>query len=564
MAFRIEYQTKGSDFIDFPYGSPFPIIIMMGDAGNNPERVLLKMEYSPLTTGVIPKSVKGLILPLSLFKPYGISMTCLFICDYASDIPFQQVSVDEGEKEFNFSINSNSSSNSIDPSNNASSFIFPQFLPSGKIVAQTAGTITAHPFIIKTSQGYYMYAWNSTPLRTISSVSPSLEGPWQPFIDVPGLNGCHKFALLVDEYNSPVLLNNLYHGYGVTNVPAPNKRIKHFTSTSLDGPWQPDAGFVMPLGVSGTMDSYHTDAPFVCYDYKSNEILMWYQGFPSTSLPVTGFNSTVLFATCKPTTPEGPFVKTYQTPVPRSTIAGNWNSQWQGGIQIRKYGNFYAMLYVASITSATLGSEPNPYNFGVAYSTSLKGPWNSYMNNPVVYSGPVGDVVGNANNVSRPFLCYDESFGRDYIFFSAGSSSELITFYSSKSYNYCPASFLSFVPPSPYPTMHSLPGAYIVLYSPGKYQLSFNVNVSWGSAPTASDTKNIYFDIISSSSNGLSDYKSSLTLDGAVRSVINYTVTSIVTVLTPGATAFNLRFSAANITANPQFGLNQLHIVTIK
>ena len=112
--------------------------------------------------------------------------------------------------------------------------------------------------------------------------------------------------------------------------------------------------------------------------------------------------------------------------------------------------------------------------------------------------------------------------------------------------------------------MHSLPGAYIVLYSPGKYQLSFNVNVSWGSAPTASDTKNIYFDVVTPSSNGLSDYKSSLTLDGAVRSVINYTVTSIVTVLTPGATAFSLRFSAANITANPQFGLNQLRIVTIK
>lgn len=489
MTFRIEYQTKGSDFIDFPYGSPFPIIIMMGDAGNNPERVLLKMEYSPLTTGVIPKSVKGLILPLSLFEPYGISMTCLFICDYASDIPFQQVSVDEGEKEFNFSFNSNSSSTLTQ------NIPWPSFFPSQQTAVAPNASPLGDPFIIQNpspvglTDRFIMYYFDAaggtlkTYYKTAQSLEGTSDGAWSASFLITSLNGCHKFVLLIDSLGVPVQIGGKYIGYGSVFLGV-NKVIYQYESTNLVSGWVQSASPVVTLGAPGSYDSFMADTPSALYD--SGMIYLWYMGAPATPMPDTGLASVVMLA--KSSLPGAGFVKN-TLPVMYPSLTAGWKYGWLGGVNIKHVPGFaskYFMVYNAGNTRpATPGAEPDGSSIGYAVSNSLEGPWLDYAFNPAITSTTNTGALEKVN-VWRGFLVFDSYIQKYYLYYNCSSTSvagELVTFARDGVGAFS-------TPPTPYTftsaALTTIPNISLIASAAGIYMATVSGALSVAAATTAS------------------------------------------------------------------------------
>lgn len=320
----------------------------------------------------------------------------------------------------------------------------PWFAPSGNtVVAPTTGQPAGDPFVVwDASANLYRMFYFRNPSGSVaiySITAPTLAGPWSSEATVSGLSNYHKFVILVDAYGNPVQIGGNYHGYAVyydgTNLDS--KTIYHMTASSLGGSWTV-ASNVVPKGASGSWDGFANDACYALYD--NGTIYLWYMAEPDTSQSDFGLSSRMMVATS--TTPDSGFTKNYSTAVLTPGSSGAWDAGWIGGMQIRKMSEKdpYVMFYNAGNTiPSSAGQEPNTSLVGVAYATSLAGPWTKMSNNPILtLSNITSDAVENWD-IWRPHVAYDPQMNRWTLFYNTGIASahgEMVTYARANVYGY--------------------------------------------------------------------------------------------------------------------------------
>lgn len=318
----------------------------------------------------------------------------------------------------------------------------PWFGPSGTtVVAAVAGQPAGDPFIVwdaSNSVFRMFYFRNPSGVATYVKTAPTLEGPWGAETAVAGLTNYHKFVVLVDVDGNPVQIGGSFHGYAVyfsgTNA---SKTIYHFTAPTLDGTWTVGAN-VVPKGASGSWDGFANDACMAVYD--SGEIYLWYMAEPDVSQSDFGFASRMMIA--KSSAPDSGFVKNYSTAVLTPSSSAGWDYGWLGGMQVRRISanDPYVLFYNAGNTRPTTGGdEPNTSLDGIAYSTSLDGPWVKSENNPILHLTNIpSDAVENVN-IWRCHYAFDSAINGVRLFYNTGyyaTAGESVTFARDGAYAY--------------------------------------------------------------------------------------------------------------------------------
>lgn len=361
----------------------------------------------------------------------------------------------------------------------------PAFFKSQLTVVPASGTDPqGDPFIIRNptptgmTDRYIMWYFtgasgSTTSYRTAQSLEGTASNAWSAATVVPSLD-CHKFVLLVDEYGTPVKIDGKYHGYGSRFVSGSKKCTFHYSADSLLGTWTRLSTPILPLGGPGTYDSYCTDTPYAIYESRSKTVYLWYMANPENSMPSTGYASVTLLA--KSDKPDGFFVKNY-TPVITTGANGTWNYGWIGGVQIRQTDktNRYTMLYNAGDTRPTVaGAEPASSQIGVAFSTSLDGPWVPFDFNPIVRKRINAQELEDTH-VWRGHMAWDEYSAKWYLYYNCNgvSTGEVITYAREDSYY----GYFNGSKTVSAAALTTVDGTWLQIPYPGVYELTATVGV---------------------------------------------------------------------------------------
>lgn len=367
----------------------------------------------------------------------------------------------------------------------------PWFAPSGvTVVSKTSGQPAGDPFIVwdATAKLFRMFYFRTpSGVAIYSKTAPTLEGPWSSEVTVTGLTGYHKFVVLVDLDGVPVQIGGNFHGYAVyyDGSSLASKTIYHFTASDLGGSWTVGSN-VVAKGASGSWDGFANDACYALYDDGS--IYLWYMAEPDTAQGDFGLASRIMLATS--VDPDSGFTKDYTTAVLTPGSSGAWDGGWIGGMQIRRLPGSVplVMFYNAGDTvPSSAGTEPNTSLLGVAYASSLQGPWTKYASNPTASLGNLPSTAVENTDIWRSHVAYDPVLDRWAIFYNTGSTAtggELVTFARENvyDYQYYPGASGDLITLST--TEQQVPNSAVNL-QPGLYRIRSRVNVIGDSASGA-------------------------------------------------------------------------------
>lgn len=359
-------------------------------------------------------------------------------------------------------------------------------------------SISGEPFIVydESSKKYIMYYFgmNEGKVYCLSANSDKIGGVWTKTnknLSATSRTDCHKLCILVDVNGNPVKLNGYYHGYVVGY---PNKDIRHWQTTELNGLWT-DTGIVIQRDHSGNgTDAFGVDAPYSIYDYDTKKIYMYYMAQPQNSQSDFGYGHRVNLSISS--NPSSGFVynKCVATP---STNTNDWYYGWLGGCQIRlsENGNYWVALNGSNARPSTPGAEPPTSLWGMAKLESLTGtmviektpygvlPFKDDLQDDKLKIKPY--IPKENENVWRPHLAYEERTDRWICYYNTGvAGDEIITHQNEKSlYYYIPNDVVLVSD-----TETIIPCTRNLL-NKGYLNIKFSYNVFCGTNPSTKDIK---------------------------------------------------------------------------